>query len=168
MFVWIVWKEIKDLSWWNVINKPGVWSGIQTPCVFLCLFNADFKDTLLQSAKPLACSCQKDLMKICLSHWKFVWKKDVLWNVVYMVLKGAFENIFQLQEPKIKSQISGASLAHSKYMSPTSLPLSISLPAVSEADGETNDWVLGSQSRIQTDSPACEENTCQNVRVPGH
>lgn len=46
-----------------------------------------------------------------------------------------------------------------------SLPL---LSAVPTADGEADDGVLGSQPWVPAHSPARQEDTCQNVRVPGH
>lgn len=85
---------------------------------------------------------------------------------VRLVLTISFKNRVKLETLQTKSQCQGLTLQRVHFFRVT--PVSPFLPTVSKADGETHDRMLGAESCLQTDSPAGEENTGQDVRVPGH
>lgn len=69
----------------------------------------------------------------------------------YMVLRLSFKSTFKFQKPRTKSQnrVPALQIVHFSSVSPVFL----FLPAVSQADGEAHDGMLGSQSCLKTDSP---------------
>lgn len=67
----------------------------------------------------------------------------------------------------MKELLSMADVPCGDSSSLTLLPM-LFLSTVSKADGQAHDRMLGSQSCLEADGPARQEDTCQDVRVTGH
>lgn len=69
----------------------------------------------------------------------------------YMLLRLSFKSTFKFQKPRTKTQYRVPALQIIRFSRVS--PVFLFLPAVSQADGETHDGMLGSQSCLKTDSP---------------